>query len=116
MNSEQHDLPAYLFRRQRMAFQVGYRLNVYILPFEDDPAQRWLLGSEGAEVELDGRVRVQHCFVTRYGDVDPRVREETGLRGEGVSSFERVFQRYWAQEYPDRPLSDDTRLFVLMTA
>jgi hypothetical protein len=39
---------SYLFRRQRMVFQVGYRLNVFIVPFEDDPVQRWLLRSEGA--------------------------------------------------------------------
>lgn len=116
MSDEQHELRGYLLRPKPMAFVVFSRLNVFILPFEDDPVQRWLLRSEGAELEMDGRVRIQRCFVNQYGDVDPRVREETGLTSEGYSSFESVFQRYWAQEYPDRPLSEQTRLFVLMTS
>ena len=111
------DLHDYLLRlNERMAFQVacGGRL-VFVLPFEDDATQRRLLESEGADVELEGLLRIRRCFVMTFGAIDPEVRRATGLSmTDGVSSFENVFRRYWAQEYPDRALSPATSLLVLL--
>jgi len=104
------DFDAYFFRGPRMPFSGG---GIVVVPATGDEHQRALLAAQGQTISLSQHtapVRVEAAFEMRFGQVDARARD-TSLLG---ARFEEVFGRYWAQVYPDRALTPDTALFVLL--
>jgi hypothetical protein len=75
-------------------------------------AQAAQLAGVGEEFELVGplgsyRSTLRECFVVRFGASADRLgRDVVGM------PFDAVFPAFWRERIVDRPLTDDTELFV----